>query len=478
MKDNAARSTARVLSATLLSITLVGFPGSTPLRPETNKVDSPSVTPAGPRDEQKVIRGNPKNYLSLLRGLRPGDTLLLEAGTYDDPGDVPGLPIFDLNGEPDKWIVISGPESGPRPVFLAREDSNTVRIVNSSYIVVRNLELDGRNVEVDAVKAQGVSHHITVENLLIKNHGADQGNVGISTKAPAWDWTIRGNIILGAGTGMYLGSSDGTAPFVRGLIEYNLIVDTIGYNLQIKHQLPRPDIPGMPTSPGSTTIRHNVFSKAHNGVVGRDARPNVLVGHSPLAGPGVDDVYQIYGNLFYENPSGEPLFQGEGNVTLYANVFFNDKGDAIWVQPHNAFPRMVRIFFNTIVARYKGILVRGGSPRHQQKVIGNAVFASMPILAVDQRDNLTGSFEAASRFLRHPTGLPGQLDFFPRPGMLSGKPIDTRSFQSFLEGDLDFNGNPRRANIRGAYGEEGENPGWLPKLEIKPRPTPTASPPK
>ena len=80
------------------------------------------------------------------------------------------------------------------------------------------------------------AHHITLENLLIRGHGNNQQTVGISTKCPAWNWVIRGNTIIGAGTGMYLGDSDGSAPFVAGVIERNLIVDTIGYNLQIKHQ--------------------------------------------------------------------------------------------------------------------------------------------------------------------------------------------------------------------------------------------------
>ena len=102
---------------------------------------------------------------------------------------------------------------------------------------------------VDAVKSERparYAHHITLENLLIRGHGNNQQTVGISTKCPAWNWVIRHNTIIGAGTGMYLGDSDGSAPFVAGVIEQNLIVDTIGYNLQIKHQRPRPDVAGMP----------------------------------------------------------------------------------------------------------------------------------------------------------------------------------------------------------------------------------------
>ena len=48
--------------------------------------------------------------------------------------------------------------------------------------------------------------------------------------APVWDWTIRRVTITDCGTGMYLGYPT-TAPFLNGLIEYNLIYDTIGYNI-------------------------------------------------------------------------------------------------------------------------------------------------------------------------------------------------------------------------------------------------------
>ena len=180
-----------------------------------------------------------------LKRLRAGDTLLLAAGEYRD-----GLPVHGLSGAPGRPIIISGPERGPPATFVAQRGRNTVSIVDSHHLVIRNLVLEGNNLPVDAVKAEGQSrwaHHITLENLVIRGHGNNQQTVGISTKCPAWNWVIREVTIVGAGTGMYLGNSDGSAPFVAGLIERNLVVDTIGYNLQIKHQLARPDLPGMPT---------------------------------------------------------------------------------------------------------------------------------------------------------------------------------------------------------------------------------------
>ena len=196
----------------------------------------------------RLINATPTDYLSKVRALTAGDTLVLAAGTYDDPNDVPGLPIFSLNGTASAPITITGGGDASQTVLLGRSTHNTIRFSNSSYVIVKNLTVDGRDLGGDAVNAQGVSHHITVENLIIRGVGSDQQIVGISTNgATTWNWTIRGNTISGAGTGMYLGNSDGTNPFVAGVIERNVVRDTIGYNLQIKHRAPWPGISGLPT---------------------------------------------------------------------------------------------------------------------------------------------------------------------------------------------------------------------------------------
>lgn len=421
-----------------------------------------------------VYYGDPANYLSLLNILAAGDTLLLAPGTYSD-----GLPIYNMNGTAENPIVIAGPPDGPQALFVADPCicTNTIGIQDASYIEIHNLELDGRGLpNVDAVKAEGSqennwAHHITLQNLTIHDHDANQQTVGISTKIPAWDWVIRGNIIDSVGTGIYLGNSDGGAPFMRGLIEGNLIVDTIGYNMQIKHQNARPILPGMPVGDSMTIIRHNVFSKAANAASGADARPNLLVGHWPLSGVGVDDVYLIYGNFFYQNPTVEPLFQGEGNVALYQNLFVSDDGDGVAIQPHNDVPRMIRIFNNTALTAGTGIRVTGGDTRYQQHVIGNAVFAANPLQGGTQLQNVSGAYAAAANYLANPFALPGQLDLYPLVGLMTGPALDTNPFDRFLDWNRDFNGDPHDGTFRGAYAAEGQNAGWLPRIARKPLPT-------
>jgi hypothetical protein len=298
--------------------------------------------------------------------------------------------------------------------------------------------------------------------------GDDQQTVGISTKGPAWNWIIKNCIITGAGTGMYLGDSSGNAPFVAGTIEYNLITDTIGYNIEIKHQNPRPTGIGMPTGVNRTIIRHNVFSKTSNSSTGGLARPNLLVGHLPLSGSGTDDLYEIYGNFFFQNPT-EALFQGEGNIVLYNNLFVTSTGDAVRIQPHNDVPKFVRVFNNTVVAAGIGLLVSGGSTASTQKVLANAVFAGSPIQASTQTANVTGSYNSAATYLTNPFAAPGQLDLFPKAGQLSGATTNVAEFNTFTDWNKDFNGLTHNGSFVGAYAGSGQNPGWLPKLERKPQ---------
>jgi hypothetical protein len=74
-----------------------------------------------------------------------------------------------------------------------------------------------------------------------------------------------------------------------------------------------------------TVLRRNVFVKRLPASAPEAARPSLLVGHFPRSGPGSDDWYAIYGNVFYQNPS-EALLQAEGSVAVYANLFVNEHG--------------------------------------------------------------------------------------------------------------------------------------------------------
>src|ERR1700723_2503980 len=75
-----------------------------------------------PSTEAADIHADPSNYRTHLPALRAGDTLHLAAGTYSR------LPVTKLNGTPDGWITITGPESGAPAVISGASGSNTVEI--------------------------------------------------------------------------------------------------------------------------------------------------------------------------------------------------------------------------------------------------------------------------------------------------------------------------------------------------------------
>jgi hypothetical protein len=403
------------------------------------------------------------NYRTLLRELNPGDVLRLPPGMLRQ-----GLRVHGLNGAPGKPIVIEGAPGPRRTVLVARAGANTISIADSSFVTIRNLDLDGRGLPVAGVRCEGdaqFAHDITLENLTIRNHGAGQGTVGIAVFCPAWNWTIRGNRIFGAGTGMYLGQSDGSAPFVNGLIEGNIIVDPLGYGVQIKHQVARPELPGMPTRPAMTVLRRNVLVKRLPASSPENARPNLLMGHFPRSGAGSEDWYVIYGNLFYQNPS-EALLQAEGSVAAYANLFVNEHGDAIHVQPHNDVPRRVYLARNTVIARGRGVLVRGVPPEGSYRTDANVIFDGATANVAGEGTDLVRPLDAAPDLLTQPWGPLHELDLSPQDKQLIGnrRPIDF--LFAFPAGARDFEGREYDDRYRGAYA--GPRVRSLPVLPVVP----------
>jgi hypothetical protein len=382
--------------------------------------------------------------------------------------------ISGRNGDPTQWITITGPESGAAAVIQADLGPccNTVEITNSSYVALRNLTIDGRNVDgAFGVSAKGgtgnLVHHITIEGCTFLRHDTGQQNVAISTKTPTWGWVIRGNRVVGAGTGLYLGNSDGSCPFVGGLIERNLVQDTIGYNMQIKWQQPRPTVAGMPTTPTTTIIRHNVFIKTDRASPDGD-RPNVLVGGFPDTGPGADDRYEIYGNFFFHNPR-ETLLQASGRVTIHDNIFVDVVGTAILLQNHDLPLKLAHVYNNTIYAAGTGINF-GSAASQGDAVVGNLVFAATPTAGsiTSSSGNLVDVVANAGSYVTAPSLLLGQMDFFPLAGQCQGAALDLSPFVADADYDRDFNATSKGGlTFRGAYAGEGANPGWHLDADVK-----------
>ena len=437
-----------------------------------------------------VIGADPTNYKSQMNLLQPGDTLQLAPGTYVR------LYLENRRGTPDAWITITGPTTGGEAVINGEFNKNTVEIVNCSYLAIKNLKIDSLHLNGAGISMKdsktNASHHILIEGNTLVGQDSGQQIVGISTKAPTWGWIIRRNTIIGAGTGLYLGNSDGTCPFIGGLIENNLVKNTIGYNMEIKYQKPRPATAGtaavpLPTEPSRTIIRNNTFIK--NDQVSPDGdRPNVLVGGFPSTGAGSEDMYEIYGNFFYHNPR-EALLQASGRVTIHHNVFVDagPNAAAVNLRNHDLPLKLAHVYHNTVYSTYRGISF-GSQAQQEDAVIGNLVFAATPIRSADtvkivnQADNLVDTLANAVEYVNAPSFVLGVMDFYPLPGMRSkvhpaagGPPneFNLDLFQTETGFDRDFNYEHTSAGVektvfRGAYLGQGTNPGWQLQDGIKP----------
>lgn len=413
--------------------------------------------------------GDPGYYRDLAGKLAPGDTLELPAGTYRDRLDLSGK-----RGQPGAWITITGPSTGD-PAVITTDSAccNTVQLGDNAYLRIRHLTIDSRSVameeSLDGIKAMGGStHDITIEDCRLIGNDYHQQTVGISTKSTAWNWVVRRNVIDGAGTGMYFGNSTGAAPFVAGIIEGNLVVDPIGYGLQIKHQNPYDAPAGMPPGPHRTVIRNNVFIK-RTGVADFEPsrvdgeRPTVLVGGFPESGTGADDMYEIYANFFYKNPDDSQI-QAAGRVAVHDNVFVGPTWTAVRFQNHKTPLRVAYAYNNTVYGGQQGIWF-GTAAADDDAVVGNLVFSGQPIggplRAANRKDNIEASFAAAAEYVVNPSMVLGDMDFYPLPDKATGSPLDLAKFANHVDHDRDFNGSSKGdRRFRGAYAGDGANPGW------------------
>jgi len=406
-----------------------------------------------------VLLATPSDYQSRIKDLKPGDTLELAAGTYTQ-----GLSITGQNGAADAWITVRGPATGAPATFVAKAGRNTIEIKNSSYVAIQHLTVDAKHKAglfgLSAKDgASNLVHHVRVEDCAFINHDGSQQTSAISTKTPTWAWEIRRNVIRDAGTGMYLGNSDGSQPFIGGVIENNLVVDPLGYCIQVKYQKPRPDHPGIPTGVSQTLIRHNVLIK--NDKEGPDGvRTNLLVGGFPGSGPGKDDLYQIYGNFIFNNPF-DALIQASGRVVIHDNILVGAANTALVLRDHDLPLKVARVYNNTIYGGAKGISV-GNTPAVSQ-VVGNLIFAKTGISGniADKRANLVASADQASSYVVAPSLTLGKMSFYPLPGKCEGPAIDSTVMQTDADHDRDFDGNLKGAwTFRGAYAASDAGPRW------------------
>jgi fibronectin type 3 domain-containing protein len=412
-------------------------PQPTPKQRRNRRQAAPSLEYLEDRLVPAIINVNSSNYLSLVGTAQPGDTVEFAAGNYSQ-----GLNLSGMNGTAGAWITFDGSAGA---TILGTASQNTVELDNTSYLVFENFTVDSQHLN-DGIKAGGglsnVSHDIVIKNNSIINADSSQQTVGISTKCIAWNWTIQGNTINGAGTGMYLGDSSGYAPFINGVIQNNTVENTIGYGIEIKDQEPYALVSGMPSS-GTTILRNNEFlNNDIQGALGQGARPNVMIGGFPASGPGSTDTYQIYGNLIDNNvSSGDYLMQVTGRATIHDNNLINDSVGGLNIQPHyddsgTLFsPQQISVYDNTIYDVGTGISGASSWP-----VVGNLIFANN---SGAPAGNISDSIANAGLYLTAPTTAPVAANFVPLAGKAQGAAVNLSQFGSDLAYNVDYGGNAR-----------------------------------
>jgi hypothetical protein len=442
------------------------------------------LTPAAQLARAADINADPSNYATAVAMLKAGDTLHLAAGTYAPTGSTP-LPLSNLQGTASQWITITGPATNPpTAVFQASPDGccNIVELTNSSYLAIENLYLDGMHVAGSfGISAKGgtsnLVHDVLVESCTfvhMDNDGdpADLGQQddGISTKTPTWGWIIRHNTILGAGTAMYLGNSDGSDPFIAGVIDDNLIDKPTGYCIEIKQQNPWPAVTGTPTQPTATILSNNVFIKADHAATTSGPRPQVLVDGFPTTGPGAQNRYEIYGNFFVHDDD-DYLLQATGRVHVHDNIFVDDAMyGAVNFTDHDGYTVIDAIAYNNTIYGVGTGIAFSSAPSGIGFAVGNAVFATTAFsgAAATQMDNVTDTVANAGKYVNNPGLALGASDFYPKTGSpLRGSKMDLSSVSSDVDYGLDFNGTKKDFTYRGAYSGEGTNPGWPPGAGTK-----------
>jgi hypothetical protein len=423
------------------------------------------------------VNADPSNYTQMLATLEPGDTLHLAAGTYAPTGSTP-LPLSNLKGTASQWITVTGPAAEPpTAVFRASPDGccDIVEITNSSYLAIENLYIDGNHVSgAFGISAKGgtsnLVHDIRVDGNTFVNIDDDgdpadlgQQDDGISTKTPTWGWIIHGNQIIGAGTGMYLGNSDGSDPFVEGIIDDNLVDEPTGYCIEIKQQNPWPTVQGIPTQPTATLISNNVFIKKDHAATTSGGRPQVLVDGFPTTGAGAQNHYEIYGNLFFHDDE-DYLLQATGRAHVHDNIFVDDSMyGGVNFTDHDGYSVIDAIAYdNTVYGVGTGIAF-SSAPSGIGFAVGNAIFATTAFSGsvATQIDNVTDTVANAGSYVVSPGLSLGAMNFYPKTGSaLHGSVMDLSSVSSDTDYDLDFNGTKKDFTYRGAYSGEGTNPGW------------------
>jgi parallel beta-helix repeat protein len=283
-----------------------------------------------------------------VSGLKPGDRLLIRAGTYPESlaGIIPGGTSWDspvtVAAYQNERVVLVPPAGA----------AGVLRFANSAqaYIVVEGLVLDASNVSYDAVKitvGSGVSHHIRIKNCEVMHSpnqgllltGGAEGNEFINLK-------VHDNGKDDFDHGFYISTSN-------NLIEGCEIYRNSGWGVHIYSGTPNNNI-----------VRDSFI---HDNARTGDRGPGIGV----YTGSG----NSVYNNKVWNNNGGIYVRYGATRTTIFNNLVYNNSGAGIDLSSEVS---DTQIFNNTCYDNAYGIGVGVGSdfvsPVNTTSVINNLLF--------------------------------------------------------------------------------------------------------
>ncbi len=125
---------------------------------------------------KKVIVGDERQLRDAVSQAQPGTMILIEPGVYRG-----GFYFTDVNGQPDKPIIIAGLDPDNPPIIKGGDEG--IHFVEASYLQLHNLVLtgarqNGLNID-DGTSYDTPAHHIVLRGLAVSDVGPDGNRDGI-----------------------------------------------------------------------------------------------------------------------------------------------------------------------------------------------------------------------------------------------------------------------------------------------------------
>lgn len=358
----------------------------------------------GPVSAKQLVAKPGDNWCVHLKGLSPGDVLVLAPGLYERPCQV------RARGAPGRPITLASRDPGQRAVLAYRgQSANVLDISDSHHLVIRDLDFVRTRRNVDAIRIRSGSD-IRVENNRFTAIAGISVAAGNGNTARI---TIRGNRFRRlAATAIYIGCHGGECRGEDIRVEDNLIdgvmpaPGSVGYGIQYKL---------------------NSWGAIRNNRVFDTKGPGIMVYGSRDGGSGTE----VTANLVEGSRADGGIVIGGGPALVTNNIVLHNRLGGIVAQDYQDrdLQSQVRVIGNTVIDNYEsGIRLQHWRAGRGNVLANNAIVAFPDTLAIDPpapEGRVQGNriCERPERCFRQPWHPP--YDLRPLAALHEPVPVDT-----------------------------------------------------